>query len=209
MNNIDELIQFLTKFPGVGRRQARRFAYHLLGMSNSQIDGFIKLLKKNIDSIHQCDHCYALFSEDSGGHNLCSICRNNLTNKRKMMIVEKDIDCENIRRSGVYDGRYFILGGLMPLSTKKERAKIRIKELFNETKRAIKDDGLDQIILGLSINSEGEHTAMYIRSKLESLAGVGRVTISTLGRGLSTGAELEYMDRETLESAMNTRTSTK
>ena len=111
------------------------------------------------------------------------------------MLVEKDVDLENIEKSGVYNGRYFVLGGTMSLTNDKNN--LRFKELFAK----VKEEKYKEIILALSANVEGENTARYIEKILEPL----KVKITHLGRGLSTGAELEYSDSETIKNALEGR----
>jgi recombination protein RecR len=115
------------------------------------------------------------------------------------MIVEKDQDLLAVERAGTYRGRYFVLGGVLTLSGKgaiREKELIRIVE-----KRAAQ--GLSEIVLALSATSEGEHTADRIREVLAPLRE--RIRLSTLGRGLSTGSELEYSDAATLSGALQNR----
>lgn len=207
MDDVHILEKFFLTFPGVGKRQARRFAYHVIDLNPQETERFIEALRNTSENVIQCGHCYRFLANAHGdtAHTLCDICRDTLTDETTMLIVAKDVDLENIRRAGVYKGRYFVLGGNIPLSTKAELDRVRMKELFLEVKRAIQEDKLNEIILGLSLNPEGEHTAMYIRSKLSELVEATGATISTLGRGLSTGSELEYMDTDTLENALKTR----
>jgi recombination protein RecR len=115
------------------------------------------------------------------------------------MIVSRDIDFEAVEKSGSYKGRYFVLGGSLPVLEKEPEKRIRISELKNYLTR---HTDVKEIILGLNANSEGENTAEYLKEHLKK----DGLTISLLGRGLSTGAELEYADPETLKSALLHRT---
>ena len=117
------------------------------------------------------------------------------------MIVSRDIDFEAVERSGSYKGYYFILGGALPILEKEPEKRIRIKDLQLRITNGLKN-GLKEVILGMNANAEGENTADFIREKFNSLP----LTFSLLGRGLSTGAELEYADPETLKNALLHRT---
>jgi recombination protein RecR len=117
------------------------------------------------------------------------------------MIVEKDSDLESIRKSGVYHGKYFILGGLVPVVEKNTKSRIRIDEL----KKRIEKDKLEEIILAFSISPQGDHTDQYVREQINDATLKSNVKISSLGKGLSTGTELEYSDNDTLKNALKNR----
>jgi recombination protein RecR len=118
------------------------------------------------------------------------------------MLVEKDQDLAALERAGTYRGRYFVLGGVLTLTGK---GAIREKELLKTLEKRIKN-GLQEVVLALSATSEGEHTSDRIRELLARFRDTLR--ISTLGRGLSTGSELEYSDAETLRAALSNRKET-
>ena len=116
-----------------------------------------------------------------------------------LMVVPRDIDFEAVERSGSYQGYYFILGGVVPILEKAPEKRIRIKELEI---RISKDKNIKEIILAMNANLDGENTAEFIKQKYQGLS----LIFSSLGRGLSTGAELEYADPETLKNAFLHRT---
>jgi recombination protein RecR len=116
-----------------------------------------------------------------------------------LMIVPRDIDLEAVERSGSYKGYYFVIGGMVPILEKEPEKKVRVKELAARIKN--KPD-LKEVILAMNANTDGEHTADYIREYFKGTS----LTFSVLGRGLSTGTELEYADPETLKSAFLHRT---
>lgn len=121
------------------------------------------------------------------------------------MVVESDSDMHAIERAGIYNGFYFVLGGLAPLIESKETKKLRgnaLKKLVEERAEA---DGLKEIILGFSVNPDGENTARYITQLLRDSIDTYAISISALGRGLSTGSELEYADSETIKNALKNR----
>ena len=117
------------------------------------------------------------------------------------MIVSRDVDFENIEKSHFYNGLYFVLGGVVPILEKAPENRIRQNELLKlvETKQPA------EIILAMSLNPDGENTESYLRTILAPLAQAHNVKISTLGRGLSTGTELEYSDTETIKNALQNR----
>ena len=121
------------------------------------------------------------------------------------MVVEKDIDLNNIESANSYNGLYYVLGGLVPPIGAKLPEEVRMKELFEKVKQMTMSKNLKEIILAFSATKEGENTEQYIKSILEPIVQKYPFKISLLGRGLSTGTELEYADRDTLKNALRRR----
>ncbi|MEX1120444.1 MAG: toprim domain-containing protein [Candidatus Paceibacterota bacterium] len=120
------------------------------------------------------------------------------------MVVEKDVDLDNIEKTKGYNGYYFVVGGTVPILDKAPENSIRVKELEHAViKRA--ENGLKEIILAFSINSEGENTMQYVQKTLDLVIEKYELNVSMLGRGLSTGSELEYSDSETIKNALENR----
>ncbi len=203
MNPIEKLTEYFKEFPGIGERQAKRFVYFLLHKNPSFV---LELGDKILDlknTIHQCPSCFLFFQ--SKKDELCDICNNSRTDKTSLLIVEKDADYENIKKSRNYSGLYFILGGLVPIVTKDTPNYVRIKELMHNIEMRAKQDGLKEVIIALSLNPQGEHTDMYLREMLSVVEKKYNFKIVSLGRGLSTGTELEYSDSETIKNAIKNR----
>jgi recombination protein RecR len=117
------------------------------------------------------------------------------------MIVSRDVDFESIEKSRVYNGLYFILGGTIPILDKEPEKKVRLRELVEK----IKKGAYKEIILSLNANAEGEHTAEFLRAYLKDKFPSSEFSLSVLGRGLSTGSELEYSDSDTIKNALKNR----
>ena len=203
---IEKLSQYFKEFPGIGERQAKRFVYFLLHKNPNYVKelGDSIMILKNL--IHQCPSCFLFFQ--SKEDELCDTCSNPKTDKTSLLIVEKDADYENIKRSKNYNGMYFILGGLVPIVTKDTPNYVRTKELLKyiENKSKLQGVGkLKEVIIALSLNPQGEHTDMYLREILSQLQKSYNINIVSLGRGLSTGTELEYSDSETIKNALRNR----
>jgi recombination protein RecR len=203
MNPIEELAQHFKEFPGIGERQAKRFVYFLLHKNPNYVKELGDKVLDLKNTIHQCPSCYLFFQ--SKKDELCETCSNPKTNKSSLIIVEKDADYENIKRSKNYNGMYFILGGLVPIVTKDTPNFIRIKELTSRIEERAKKDELKEVIIALSLNSQGEHTDMYLKEILFPFEKKYNIKIVSLGRGLSTGTELEYSDSETIKNALKNR----
>jgi recombination protein RecR len=120
------------------------------------------------------------------------------------MIVSLDVDFENIEKTKFYNGYYFILGGTVPILEKNPENKIRQTDLLKTIEEKVKS-GLNEIILALNYNPEGENTVTYLTEFLKGITEKNNIKISTLGRGLSTGTELEYSDSDTIKNALKNR----
>lgn len=204
MDTLDKLIARFEQFPGIGARQARRFAFHVLNLPKEATHELAELLTSLHDTVSECSQCRRYFSKNNDHNTLCSICSDLRRDTSKLLVVERDSDIQSIERSGVYDGLYFVLGGTVPLLDGKQNQKIRGGSL----KRTVEErsqDGLTEIILAFSVNPDGENTERYVRSLLQEYIDNKSLTVSHLGRGLSTGSELEYADPETLKNAIRNR----
>ncbi len=198
-NRIDKLASLFESFPGIGKRQARRFVYFLLHKDNSYIHELTSGIVHVKSEIDQCQECYRFFTKN--GSSICPVCTDNQSSTQ-LMIVEKDADFENLHKTKIYEGKYFILGGHINANEKK-RSFARVDQLINRIKRDTESGTLTEIIFGLSISPEAEHTRIRLYTMLKDQ--FPNLTFSTLGRGLSTGTELEYSDTETLKHAFNSR----
>ncbi len=204
MNSIDKLTELFMKFPGIGPRQAKRFVYFLLTRQN----GFLLELAEAIRNLKSdskvCQSCLRFYSS-SYDSKLCSICADQNRDTDILMIVAKDADLINIERVGNYNGMYFVLGGFVTILEKNPEEKIRIEKLLILIQKKIKNKDLKEVILALSLNPDGENTIDYVFERLKSMLEEVDIKITTLGRGLSTGAELEYLDDDTFDNAFKNR----
>jgi recombination protein RecR len=199
MDKVDELARAFERFPGIGPRQAKRFVYHLLAVAAGDRSRLAQLIDEVGASVKQCRECLRFWS---GNGELCNYCADPSRDDGILMLVERDQDLIAMERTGSYRGRYFVLGGVLTLSGK---GAIRERDLVERVERR-SNNGLREIVLALSATSEGEHTSDHIRSLLQPLRG--HLTLTVLGRGLATGSELEYADRETLSAAFSNRKET-
>ncbi len=201
MDNTQKLIELFKEFPGIGPRQAKRFVYFLLNKNPAYVRDLSHLINEVKSSVHVCDECFRFFPETS---RICVICRDKNRDKRSLMIVSHDVDFENIEKTKFYNGYYFILGGTIPILEKNPERRIRQKELLDIVEKRSKS-GLEEIIIALNYNPEGENTLSYLREILKPLVDKNEIKVSTLGRGLSTGTELEYSDSDTIKNALKNR----
>lgn len=204
MNSIDKLTEIFSKFPGIGPRQARRFVYFLLSRNGNFAGELTQAVQDLKRDIVQCSECMRFYPSTGTGQVLCNICSDDTRDSSMLMIVPRDIDHDALEKSGSYKGYYFVLGGVVPILDKEPEKRIRIDNLQKTINKRQGD--LKEIILAMNANNDGEHTAQYLKESLSPVCQSLSLVISELGRGLSTGTELEYADPETLKSAFKHRT---
>lgn len=202
MNSIETLAEIFAHFPGIGPRQAKRFVYYLLSRDKSTVETFVNAVEKLRAETLQCTECkryFAALGSSRAQSPVCNVCGDSSRDKSLLMIVPRDADFDAVEKSGSYKGHYFILGGSLPILEKEPEKRIRIRELESRIK---KGKEIKEIILAMNANAEGENTAIFIKEKFKDTG----IAFSELGRGLSTGSELEYADPDTLKNALLHRT---
>jgi recombination protein RecR len=207
MNPIDRLTELFERFPGIGPRQARRFVQYVLATDPSYRATLADAIKFLGSQTSQCKKCFRWFVKEREPKGLCTVCASTSREKNLLFVVEKDADIDNVERSG-YRGLYFTLGGTIPLASEEPERHIRLRELLKRVETDTSGANgapLTEIILGLSATTEGDHTRLIIQEKLLPISEGLNFKISSLGRGLSTGSELEYADPDTIESALKSR----
>ena len=203
MDIIDKLAEIFKEFPGIGERQAKRFVYFLMHKNSAYAENLCTLISELKKETKQCRECFRFFIIKSSKDKVCEICTDKNVDPAVLMILEKDSDLESVRKSRVYNGKYFILGGLVPIVEKNTKNRIRIEELKEKIKKEEKE--LKEIILAFSLSPQGDHTDQYMREQIKTITDKQNIKISSLGRGLSTGTELEYSDNDTLKNALKNR----
>jgi recombination protein RecR len=210
MDSLHRLEELFTKFPGIGPRQAKRFVYYMLSKSPSYIKEFTQLLEEVKKSSHECEQCHRFFCGTSSNpksqvSSFCPTCLDKSRDQSLLMIVARDSDFETVEKSGAYKGLYFILGGTVPILDKEPEKRIRLKSLLESV--TSRGQQIKEIILSLNATPDGEHTATITKEALQKVTKNWSLSISVLGRGLSTGAELEYVDGDTIKNALRNRTT--
>lgn len=196
---IEELSEIFQQLPGIGPRQAKRFVYALLEKESIFLTHFANLLTRLPLQVKRCTGCFWAFEDTNA--TLCCLCANPNRNQALVMVVERDTDLTAIERSGIYSGRYLVLGGVVaPLKAEPYKG-LHLEELY----RMVAQSGITEIILALGASADGEATGLYIERMLEPIGQKKKIHITRLGRGLSSGAELEYSDEETIKHAFRNR----
>ncbi len=193
----ERLAQLFLKFPGIGRRQAARFAYFVLTQPQDYVQHLAQALTAARNHAHTCTRCFRVFEGSDG---LCDICRDTTRNQHELMVVEKSQDIDAFAKTD-YHGLFFVLGNLIPIVQKDVLAGTHLAQLKARVEKDSKEFSDIEVILAFPLTPNGDHTDIIVR---EHLAGLP-LTISSLGRGLSTGAELEYADAQSLNASLKKR----
>lgn len=205
MSAIRRLAEYFAELPGIGPRQARRIVYSLLTRDLSFAGEMSKLLLELKSEVRTCSSCFQFYQRGKGDSAACPICADRHRDASQLMVVSRDADLETMEKSGAFGGLYFVLGGSVPILEKEPQKRIREREFLAVVEKRASEGALKEIIFAMNANAEGENTADYLRRRMAPLAEKHSLKISTLGRGLSTGSELEYSDKETLRNALKNR----
>ena len=191
-DDIERLINYLSKLPGLGPRSARRAALSLLKRREALLVPLLKALESAAASIKPCMRCGNLDSQDP-----CAICANPERDGAIICVVEEVADLWALERTLSFKGRYHILGGLLSALDGVGPEDLNIATLLA---RAEEDD-VTEIILAMSATVDGQTTAHYVTDRLHSLG----VRITRLAHGVPVGGELDYLDDGTLSAALKAR----
>jgi len=196
MSKFKDLVNLFTKLPGVGPRQATRFVLSLLDKPKEETVEFAKAIYNLKEEIKFCKNCFNLAEFE-----LCEICSDKKRNQNEIMVVEKITDLQAIERSGQYQGTYHVLGGTLNPPEGINPENLKISEL--ESRINTKNEFPVELILAFSQTTYGEITSLYLEELFKKYGE--KIKISRLGRGLSSGSSLEYVDEITLKNALSKR----
>lgn len=196
-SSVQKVIDQFSKIPGIGPKSAARMAYHYLRSPNGEATKLGNSLIDMDANICFCSKCFNISEKD-----ICDICNSNLRKVSKLCIVEEPLDVVAFEDSAVYDGLYFVLGGVISPADGISADELR----FSQLKKRVEElgEGLE-IIVATNPSLEGEATASYIFDMFEKEVKEGTIVITRLAMGLPTGADLEYADRLTLKRALEGR----
>ena len=179
-------MEAISSLPGVGSRGALRLVLHLLRQPAENVHHLAEAISGLADDVHYCKTCMMVSDGDS-----CSICSDPKRDHSTICVVENVRDVMRIEETGQYHGVYHVLGGIISPINGVGPSDITVRELVERLRDL---SGQAEVIFALSGSVEGETTAFYIYRQIEGLG----VRVSTLARGLSFGADLEYADSLTL-----------
>lgn len=189
---LDKLATLLARLPGVGKRSALRWAFHVVAEPPAYAESLRQALGDLLAHVRFCKHCHHLAETD-----VCGICSDPTRDAALLCVVEGVPDLLAIERTGTFSGRYHVLhGALAPLKG------IGPDQLRVNNLEARVRDGVREVILATSADVEGEATALWLAKKLGSTG----VAITRIATGIPMGGELEYLDDHTLTRALAGRT---
>lgn len=193
---IENLIRAFSHLPSVGRRTAERYVFHLLKAGKKDPAELALAIKNLISSVKSCAICF-----DFSDRSPCAICCDTKRDSKIICVVAESQDVQAIERTGVYQGRYHVLRGLVETDALiNDENSLKIPELVARAKSA----GITEIILALNPDLPGETTALYLEKELKEANP--DLTVTRLARGLPMGSDLQYADEITLSSALKHRT---
>lgn len=189
--DIDALIDMMAKLPGLGPRSARRAVLHLIRKRALLLTPLSDVMQIVAATARECMNCGNVGTTD-----ICDICTSHKRASGELCVVEDVADLWAMERSGVFKGRYHVLGGTLSALDAVGPEELRIPRLIDR----VATENITEVILALNATIDGQTTAHYIADQLE-----GRVTLTSLAQGVPIGGELDYLDDGTITAAMRAR----
>lgn len=191
---IQKLVDQFEGLPGIGPKTAQRLAYYLLRWPQERLENFGEVLMNLKKQTEICERCFNIDE-----NNPCSICDDERRNQKQICVVESPLDLLALERADGYMGVYHVLHGVINPLNNVGPNDIYLPQLL----KRIEQDEIEELIISTNPSMEGEATAMYIADKVKGIRS--KVKVTRIGRGLPTGADLEYADDTTLSRAMEGR----
>jgi recombination protein RecR len=189
---IENLINDLTRLPGIGRKTAQRLAFFILTMPDEEAKAIARSISEVKDKARFCGQCFNITDAE-----VCEICRDERRDKKKICVVEEPSNILVIERARFFNGLYHVLlGSLSPLDGITPE-KLKIDELVQR----VLANGVDEVIVATNPNTKGEITAQYIRERLNACP----VKVTRIAYGLPMGSDIEFADEVTLSKALEGR----
>lgn len=192
-SSIEQLIESLRKYPGVGKKTAERYALYTVNrMDHEAIDQIIEAYQKIKSDIFQCPICGNITDTDP-----CYICQDDSRDKKTIIVVEEAKDVIVMEKVNRYHGLYHVLNGAISPSNGIGPDDINLKSLMER----LKDEHVQELILATNLNNEGETTARYISRLLEDTD----ILVTRIAHGIPAGGNIEYADEITIFKAIEGR----
>ena len=189
---IQQLIDELSRLPGVGPKSAQRLAFYIVKAPADEAKRLAEALLDAKEKILFCRECGNVAEGE-----LCRICRDPARDATVICVVEEPKDAATVEKAGVIKGRYHVLGGAISPLDGIGPDDLRVQQLLDRVER----NGVKEVILATNPNLEGNATAMYVAALLKPLG----VSVTRLASGLPVGGDLEYADEVTLSQALEGR----
>lgn len=192
MDILNRLVEALRCLPGVGPKSAQRMVFHLLNQHRQRGLHLATCLEQAMTQITHCHRC-----NNYTEHPLCSICQNKSRDLSLLCIVETPADISAIEQSHAFQGSYYVLMGKISPLDGLGPDDIGLPKLKN----LVIEENIKEVIIALSPSVEGQTTAHFIHQLLLDVD----VKITQLARGIPSGGELEFLDGNTIGSALRNR----
>lgn len=189
--DIDALIELMAKLPGLGPRSARRAVLHLIRKRALLLTPLADTLQTVAETARECLNCGNISTSD-----VCDICTSNKRATGEICVVEDVSDLWAMERTGVFKGRYHVLGGTLSALDAIGPDELRIPRLVDR----VAAENITEVILALNATIDGQTTAHYIADQLH-----GNIRLTSLAQGVPIGGELDYLDEGTITAALNAR----
>jgi len=191
--DIDDLIALMAKLPGLGPRSARRAVLHLVRKRALLLTPMADTMQTVAATARECLNCGNIGTTD-----ICDLCTSEKRANGELCVVEDVSDLWAMERSGVFKGRYHVLGGTLSALDAVGPETLRIPRLVDR----VSTENITEVILALNATIDGQTTAHYIADQLD-----GQVQLTSLAQGVPIGGELDYLDDGTITAAMRARKS--
>ncbi len=188
----NDLIESFKKFPGIGEKTAERMAFAVLTFNEEEVKNFSDNLINSKEKLLPCEKCGTLTDK-----HYCDICSDKTRNSEELIVVEDSKEVFLFEKIGNFKGYYHVLGGLISPLDDIGPDDIRIKELV----KRIEEENIKEVILAIKSSIEADTTSLYINKILENK----NVVVTRIASGIPIGADMDYVDALTLESALNNR----
>jgi len=188
-DTLQRTIDELSKLPSIGRKSAQRLALHILKSDINEVHNLASSLIDLKEKTKICKICFNISENDT-----CAICKSEKRDKSLLCVVEEISDIIAIEKTNEFSGLYHVLGGVLSPLSGKDADSLNLKELISR----VKVGNINEIILALNPDTEGETTSLYIAKLLKSF----NVKVSRLARGLPIGGDLEFADEATIGRAV-------
>ena len=194
--SIEILSDHLSKLPGIGKKTAQRLALFILKLPDEEVKSLAQALIQLKERVKYCPECYNITEEVP-----CAICGNPKRDRSTICVVEEPKDVMAIERTNEYQGLYHVLGSSLSPLDGIGPDDLKIKELLERIQQRTEDNPINEIILALDPNVEGEATTVYLNKLLRPYD----IKLTRIARGLPIGSDLEFADQATLARALEAR----
>jgi len=188
-DSLRNLIESFKYLPGIGEKTAERLAFSMLELPIEKTDFFVESVENVKSKIHKCKICNNLTEDE-----VCSVCSNSFRDKSTLCVIEDVKSLYLFEKTGVFNGEYHILNGLISPIDGIDPEDIELDKLLDR----LNSNNYKEIILAFKPSIEGETTALYIKKILEDQD----IVITRIASGIPIGADIEYVDAMTLERAL-------